>query len=296
MSRRSSASVFGGIGSPSGVRKLSRRPAALFSLGLNPRMPSRISAAFIRLTIRLCSPTRLSRSRLGRLASSSFNVGIATNLAVITLAAQPAEKSTFEQLGVETVGLRSPMLARHRHTRGVNDVGLNAARLEPACQPEAVTAGLEGNDNAFDPASCFLRFLPPSMQQPQQCALIDRQLLQRLTLDARHDTGNEPARQAHLDDRNQCAGWLKGDGGPTQVVQRLHGQLHRFTANDGCNIHAAAPIASSIMGFEDEVEQSLPRPYRWLIGRSKRTYGLTSSIVPRGTSFHRWVDLRFSLI
>jgi hypothetical protein len=86
---------------------------------------------------------------------------------VITLAAQPAEKSTFEQLGVETVGLRSPMLARHRHTRGVNDVGLNAARREPACQPEAVTAGLEGNDNAFDPASCFLRFLPPSMQQPQ---------------------------------------------------------------------------------------------------------------------------------
>ena len=56
MSRRGSASVFGGIGSPSGVRKSSRRPAALFSLGLNPRMPSRISAAFIRLTIRLCSP------------------------------------------------------------------------------------------------------------------------------------------------------------------------------------------------------------------------------------------------
>src|SRR5262245_11554796 len=122
------------------------------------------------------------------------------------------------------------MLARHRHTRGVNDVGLNAARLEPACQPEAVTAGLEGNDNAFDPASCFLRFLPPSMQQPQYCALIDRELLQRLALDARRDTGNEPTRQAHFDDRNQCAGWFEGDEGPTQVVQRLHGQLHRFTA------------------------------------------------------------------
>jgi len=51
------------------------------------------------------------------------------------LAAQPAEKSAFEQLGVETVGLRSPVIARHRDTRGVNDVGLNAARLEPACQP-----------------------------------------------------------------------------------------------------------------------------------------------------------------
>jgi hypothetical protein len=47
------------------------------------------------------------------------------------------------------------------------------------------------------------------------------------------------------------------------------------------------------MGFEDEVEQSFGRPYRQCNGRLKRTYELTSSIVPRGTSFHRWVDLRF---
>ena len=72
--------VLGGIGSPSGVRKPSRRSTAFFSLGLKPRMPSRASAAFILLTIRLCSPTRLSRSRLGRLASSSVIVGIATIL------------------------------------------------------------------------------------------------------------------------------------------------------------------------------------------------------------------------
>src|SRR5262245_31356803 len=117
------------------------------------------------------NPTLLADEALA-LAARALGIlvlqcGDRDHLAVITLAAQPAEKSTFEQLGVETVGLRSPTLARHRHTRGVNDVGLNAARLEPACQPEAVTAGLEGNDNAFDPASCFLRFLPPSMQQPQ---------------------------------------------------------------------------------------------------------------------------------
>ena len=36
------------------------------------------------------------------------------------------------------------------------------------------------------------------------------------------------------------------------------------------------------MGFEDEVEQPLPRPYRQSDGRSKRTCELTSSIVPRG--------------
>src|SRR4030088_3295397 len=45
------------------------------------------------------------------------------------------------------------------------------------------------------------------------------------------------------------------------------------------------------MGFEDEVEQSLPRPYRETNDRSKRTYELTSSIVPRGTSSHRSVEL-----
>src|SRR5215510_15701479 len=47
----------------------------------------------------------------------------------------------------------------------------------------------------------------------------------------------------------------------------------------------------SIMGFEDEAEQSFGRPCRQTNGRSKRTRELTSSIVPRGTSFHRSVEL-----
>src|SRR3989454_11407697 len=47
----------------------------------------------------------------------------------------------------------------------------------------------------------------------------------------------------------------------------------------------------SIMGFEDEAEQSIGRPCRQTNGRSKRTCELTSSIVPRGTSFHRSVEL-----
>ncbi len=50
------------------------------------------------------------------------------------------------------------------------------------------------------------------------------------------------------------------------------------------------------MGFEDEAEQSFSRPCRQSHGRSKRTYELTSSIVPRGTSFHRSVELEFSPI
>src|SRR5712672_2808502 len=52
----------------------------------------------------------------------------------------------------------------------------------------------------------------------------------------------------------------------------------------------------SIMGSEDEVEQSFPRPCHLTNGRSKRTCELTSSIVPRGTSFHRSVELECSPI
>ena len=50
------------------------------------------------------------------------------------------------------------------------------------------------------------------------------------------------------------------------------------------------------MGFEDEVEQSIPRPCGQTNGRSKRACELTSSIVPRGTSFHRSVELEFPSI
>src|SRR5476651_1505162 len=47
------------------------------------------------------------------------------------------------------------------------------------------------------------------------------------------------------------------------------------------------------MGSEDKAEQSIPRPCRQTNGRSKRPSELTSSIVPRGTSFHRRVELEF---
>jgi hypothetical protein len=49
------------------------------------------------------------------------------------------------------------------------------------------------------------------------------------------------------------------------------------------------------MGFENEVEPIFQAALPSISGRSKRTYDLTSSIVPRGTSFHRAVELsRFS--
>jgi hypothetical protein len=61
-----------------------------------------------------------------------------------------------------------------------------------------------------------------------------------------------------------------------------------------CFSSESAP-GPSIMGVEDEAEQSIGRPCRQLNGRSKRLGELTSSIVPRGTSFHRRVELSFLL-
>ncbi len=62
----------------------------------------------------------------------------------------------------------------------------------------------------------------PRVEQLQQCALVDRKLLQRLTLDARHDAGNEPARQTHFDHCDQCAVLFQDDTGLVQVVRLLH--------------------------------------------------------------------------
>ena len=93
-------------------------------------MPSRINVAFILLTIRLCSPTRLSLLAVGPLGIFVLGSRDRHHLAVISLAAQPAEKGALEQLGVETVGLGAPVLARHGYARCVDNVGLDVARLE----------------------------------------------------------------------------------------------------------------------------------------------------------------------
>ena len=103
------------MGSPSGVRKPSRRSTAFFT-GLKPRMPSRIQRCFHSVD----DPTLLSDQAL-TLTVGPLNILVLDcwdrdHLAVITLAPQPAEKRAFEQLGVETVGLGAPGLARYTAT------------------------------------------------------------------------------------------------------------------------------------------------------------------------------------
>ena len=80
------------------------------------------------------------------------------------------------------------------------------------------------------------------LQQLQQCALVDRELLQRLALDARHDAGNEPARLAHLDHGDQRAvRFERGRGIGSDRSTSAWGAPSVHISDDGCNILAAAP-------------------------------------------------------
>ena len=88
-----------------------------------------------------------------------------------------------------------------------------------------------------------------------------------------------------------------------RLVASLIGRLGSSTLNlstpsvsmslaGSCFSSELAP-GPSIMGSEDQAEQSIGPLAVVINGRSKRPSELTSSIVPRGTSFHRGVELEF---
>src|ERR1700756_1730036 len=65
-------------------------------------------------------------------------------------APQPTEKEGHQKFRIETIGLRAPLFARHRDAGGMDDVGLNIARPQPAREPEPIAASLIGDDDTPD--------------------------------------------------------------------------------------------------------------------------------------------------
>ncbi len=120
-----------------------------------------------------------------------------------------------------SIGLRPAVFARHGDARRMNDVGLNAPRGEPARQPEAVVSGLEGDGDTRDPVAFLLGLRPPAAQQLQQRMLIDREFLQRLTLNTRSNASDKPARLAHLDHRDQRRVHIQRVETPAEIVDSL---------------------------------------------------------------------------
>ena len=123
--------------------------------------------------------------------------------AVVPFAAQPAEKSALQQLGVEPVGLRPSVLARHGNARRVDDIGLDAACPQPARQPEAVAARLVGNRDPSDRSAGLGRLVAPAMQQRQQRTSSAASFFSGWRSTPGTIAGDQPARLAHLNDRDQ---------------------------------------------------------------------------------------------
>src|SRR5262249_61539479 len=99
---------------------------------------------------------------------------------MVSLATQPANKRPHQTPSIETIGLRAAMLARNWYARRVNDVGFNLVAAQPARQPEAVPASLEGNADALDRMAGLPRLLAPTVKECQQRSLIGLELLQRM--------------------------------------------------------------------------------------------------------------------
>jgi hypothetical protein len=157
-------------------------------------------------------------------------------------ATQPPQEPALQQLGVEPVGFRSPMLPRYRDTRGMDHVSLYSTRRKPARQPEAVAASFEGKRNPRDRAADPDRLILPAMQQGKQPVWARIELLARLTLNAGKHAGNQPARLAHLDDGYDRAILVQGDEGSAQVVRLGHcGTPSIKMQRRSCHFLSAAP-------------------------------------------------------
>src|ERR1700726_5166992 len=98
------------------------------------------------------------------------------------------------------------------------------------------------------------------MQQHQQCALVYRDLLQWLALDPRHDAGDEPARQAQFDNGDQRTVRVEGARGSAQIIQLLHGALHRFTSATMDAISSPPPHSISLGGLRTPAPVSAAPP------------------------------------
>src|SRR6267154_2750951 len=131
----------------------------------------------------------------------------------------------------------------------MDHVRLYPTRLEPARQPEAVAAGFEGQCNPRDLFTGPDRLIAPAMQQGKQPFWARLQLLARLTLNPGKHTGNQPARLAHLDDGNDRAILVQGDGGSAQVVRLGHqGTPSVSYSDDGAISSPPAPYHLSAGG------------------------------------------------
>ncbi len=222
-------------------------------------MPSRARVDLIRFTIRVRSPTRQSRSRFGRLASSSAIVGTRAMVQWPALhAATPRTRASATRCRAGRFSLGDaparPRGSRHgsREPRHHAPQASAPARSRRGRLRNLPLARTGGKRNPRDRAAGPDRLIPPAMQQAKQSFWARLQLLARLTLNAGKHAGNQPARLAQLDDGNDRVILVQGDEGLAQSLPwRKPGSfgwgiaaLHRLDAATKLPFLAARPIAS----------------------------------------------------
>src|SRR4051794_29695772 len=142
---------------------------------------------------------------------------------MLRLAPQPAEEHALEQGGVEPVSLGAPMLAGDGDAGRVNDMSFDAVSPEPARQPEAIAAGLEGDGNACDRAAGLAGLLTPAVEELEEGVLVRRELLERMTRDPWDDPRHQPAGLAHLDHRDDRLFLIQRGEASVQIGWLWHG-------------------------------------------------------------------------
>src|SRR3954449_9870168 len=157
----------------------------------------------------------------------------------------------------------------------MDDIGLHPAFSEPARQPEAVTPGLIGNDNALKRPTRLCGLVPPTLQKPEQRVPIRLKFLQRLAVNPGHDPGHEPACLAHLDHHNQGAILLKGSEGSAQVVRLWHGGTSSVLSSDD-RASSLAPPHSIYSDLAILTALTLKAVFRLAL---RQTKGLIGSII-----------------
>ena len=244
MLRCSSAKALGGSGMPSGVRTVARRSAAWRRVGLKLRIPSRARVPFMRLTNRVRSPTRHSRSRVGRLASSSAIVG---TRAMLQWPRSPRSHPKNPRLS-NSVSSRS-VFARRCSRDTATLEGWIACASTPRTASQRASQKPSRPAGKCNPRDLFTgpdRLIPPVMQQGKQPFWARFQLLARLTLNAGNHPADQPTRLAQLDDGNDRAIVVQGDEGPAQVIRLGHcGTPSVRAKRRSCHVLGARPIASS---------------------------------------------------
>ena len=246
-------------------------------------MPSRTNAAFIRLTIRL-------RSRIGcRLAIGPRGVGILSSGGSRPSCSDhagrrgPPRKARLSSSVSRRSGLGAPVLAQYGYAGCVDDVGLNAARLEPARQPEAVTACLRGGRRlqcvrygTCSPASSRHRYNSFSNAASSTASFFNGW---------RSTRGAIPA-TSQLDRLSISITAIGVQSGLRVVRHRLRsfnfcmGRSIGSRQRRWMQYPRRRPIASSIMGFEDEAEQSVTR--RCMITANRRASATIAFFIPQG--------------